>query len=182
MKDSQPYEIPKSYEKLSYKFILDELKDRHLEKVLDAASDGVTVEEPPSEKKSKEADAKIENSLQLPEGKKYFRIGEVSDLIGVESYVLRYWETEFKTVRPVKSKTGHRVYSANDVRALHLIRHLLHVEKFSVKGAKQKLLDLKRKPQAADPEATNKHRETLKGLLTELKQLSQIIRGNPGTL
>jgi DNA-binding transcriptional MerR regulator len=184
MKESTPYELPNACEKLSYKFILDELKDRQLGKTLEPMESTPT-EIPLLEVKletypSDETVTQPMSELSLPQDKKYFRIGEVSDLIGVESYVLRYWENEFKTIRPIKSKSGHRVYSANDVKTLHHIRHLLHVEKFSVKGAKKKLQELKKNPPQLTNEWGIRHKETLKQLLVELKQLVQMAKANPG--
>ena len=119
--------------------------------------------------------------LALPDGKKYFRIGEVSELIGVESYVLRYWESEFSVIRPTKSRTGHRVYSRRDVENLHLVRHLLHTEKFSIKGAKKKLLERRREMKQAVPTLVQqKNQEALKEVLHELKELVHLMKTNPG--
>ena len=72
--------------------------------------------------------------------KLYYRIGEVSELVGVEPHVLRYWETEFRRwVRPERSGSGQRVYSRRDVAKLRRIRQLLHVEGYTLKGAKRRL-------------------------------------------
>jgi len=79
--------------------------------------------------------------------KLYFRIGEVADLVGVEPHVLRYWEREFRTIRPTKSAKGQRVYSRRDVENLMRVRELLYREGFTIAGAKKKLLH----PEAADP-------------------------------
>ena len=72
--------------------------------------------------------------------KLYFRIGEVSDLVGVETYVLRYWETEFPAVGPKKSGTGHRMYRRKEVELLLKIKHLLYEKKYTIEGARQFLL------------------------------------------
>lgn len=72
--------------------------------------------------------------------KLYFRIGEVSDLVGVETYVLRYWETEFPSVGPKKSGTGHRMYRRKEVELLLKIKHLLYEKKYTIEGARQFLL------------------------------------------
>src|SRR5581483_2654190 len=83
-------------------------------------------------------------ALQPPESpeipdKLYFRIGEVSALLGVETYVLRYWETEFPTLAPKKSGTGHRLYRRKDVELLLRIKHLLYEKRFTIEGARQSL-------------------------------------------
>jgi DNA-binding transcriptional MerR regulator len=71
--------------------------------------------------------------------KLYFRIGEVSDLVGVETYVLRYWETEFPAVGPKKSGTGQRMYRRKEVELLLKIKHLLYEKKYTIEGARQYL-------------------------------------------
>jgi DNA-binding transcriptional MerR regulator len=71
--------------------------------------------------------------------KLYFRIGEVSSLVGVEPHVLRYWEREFRSIRPTKSTKGQRVYSRRDVENLIRVRELLYSEGFTIAGAKKKL-------------------------------------------
>src|SRR5437867_10879781 len=76
---------------------------------------------------------------QLPP-KLYFRIGEVASLVGVEPHVLRYWEREFRTIRPTKSAKGQRVYSRRDVENLLRVRDLLYQEGFTIAGAKRRLL------------------------------------------
>jgi DNA-binding transcriptional MerR regulator len=71
--------------------------------------------------------------------KLYFRIGEVANLVGVEPHVLRYWEREFRTIRPTKSAKGQRVYSRRDVENLMQVRDLLYDEGFTIAGAKRRL-------------------------------------------
>src|SRR5438132_12214767 len=75
---------------------------------------------------------------EIPD-KLYFKIGEVSDLLGVEPYVLRYWETEFPSLSPKKSGTGHRLYRRKDVELLLRIKHLLYEKRFTIDGARQYL-------------------------------------------
>ena len=75
---------------------------------------------------------------EIPD-KLYFKIGEVSDLLGVEPYVLRYWETEFSQLTPKKSGTGHRLYRRKDVELLLRIKHLLYEKRFTIEGARQSL-------------------------------------------
>ena len=77
-------------------------------------------------------------SPEIPD-KLYFRIGEVSGLLGVEPYVLRYWETEFPSLAPKKSGTGHRLYRRKDVELLLRIKHLLYEKRFTIEGARQTL-------------------------------------------
>jgi len=74
----------------------------------------------------------------IPE-KLYFRIGEVAELCGLPAYVLRFWETEFSQLKPVKSSTGQRMYRHKDVEAVLLIKKLLYEEGFTIAGARQHL-------------------------------------------
>src|SRR5579859_1846899 len=76
---------------------------------------------------------------EIPD-KLYFRIGEVGELVGVEPYVLRYWETEFPALGPKKSGTGHRMYRRKEVELLLKIKHLLYEKKYTIEGARQYLL------------------------------------------
>jgi DNA-binding transcriptional MerR regulator len=71
--------------------------------------------------------------------KLYFRIGEVSDLTRTKAFVLRYWETEFASLRPVKSKSGHRLYRRKDVELIFRIRQLLYEKGFTIEGARRHL-------------------------------------------
>src|ERR671927_1053913 len=89
-------------------------------------------------------------SPEIPD-KLYFKIGEVSELLGVEPYVLRYWETEFPALSPKKSGTGHRLYRRKDVELLLRIKHLLYEKRFTIEGARQLLQSEMRapKPKAA---------------------------------
>jgi DNA-binding transcriptional MerR regulator len=78
----------------------------------------------------------------IPE-KAYFRIGEVSKILNVEPYVVRYWETEFKTVKPVRTRTAQRLYRKKDVQELLTIRNLLYSQRFTIDGAKKQLAKIR---------------------------------------
>src|SRR5579864_4123004 len=83
-------------------------------------------------KEAKTADVVIPEKL-------YFRIGEVAELCHLPAYVLRFWETEFSQLKPVKSSTGQRMYRHKDVEAVLLIKKLLYEEGFTIAGARQHL-------------------------------------------
>ena len=80
---------------------------------------------------------------RLPE-KLYFKIGEVSEIVGVEPYVLRYWETEFELLKPSKAPSKHRLYKKRDVELLLEIKRLLYSEGFTIEGARKKLKENKK--------------------------------------
>src|SRR5215216_5991203 len=77
--------------------------------------------------------------------KLFFRIGEVCDLIKVQPHVLRYWETEFPMLAPQKNRAGQRVYRRKDVEMVVRIHNLLYEEKFTIAGARKRLLEETRK-------------------------------------
>ena len=77
-------------------------------------------------------------AVVIPE-KIYFKIGEVCDLVGVQTHVLRYWETEFPTLSPQKNRSGQRTYRRRDVEMALRIKELLYDEMFTIAGAKKKL-------------------------------------------
>jgi DNA-binding transcriptional MerR regulator len=78
---------------------------------------------------------------EIPE-KSLFRIGEVSRLTATKAFVLRYWETEFPTLQPVKSPSGHRLYRRDDIETVFEIKRLLYEEGFTIAGARKHLADL----------------------------------------
>jgi DNA-binding transcriptional MerR regulator len=84
--------------------------------------------------------------------KLYFRIGEVARLCGVETYVLRFWETEFPQMRPNKSGTGQRLYRKRDVEMAMRVRKLLHEEGYTIAGARQVLAQEARELRATSPQ------------------------------
>ena len=76
--------------------------------------------------------------LRLFPEKLFYKIGEASRIIGVESYVLRYWETEFPFLKPRKSKAGQRVYTKADIDLILQIKRLLYEEKYTIDGVRKK--------------------------------------------
>jgi DNA-binding transcriptional MerR regulator len=87
--------------------------------------------------------------VQIPQ-KLYFRIGEVARLLDVAPHVIRYWESEFDSLRPTKSGAGQRVYTRRDVERLVAIRHLLKEQHYTIQGAKKLLRE-----QGTEPPETN---------------------------
>jgi DNA-binding transcriptional MerR regulator len=83
--------------------------------------------------------------------KLYYRIGEVAQIVGVQPHVLRYWESEFRTIRPRKSNKGQRVYSRRDVEKLLRVKDLLRNQGFTIAGAKRKLRDPAEDPETQPP-------------------------------
>lgn len=97
-------------------------------------------------------------TIAIPE-KQYFKIGEVSEILDVEPYVLRYWESEFKILKPTRTRARQRLYHKKDLELLLEIKHLLYDEKFTIAGAKKRLQEMK-KQTAAEKKASRTTKAT----------------------
>jgi DNA-binding transcriptional MerR regulator len=113
-------------------------------------------------------------SPEIPD-KLYFKIGEVSGLLGVEPYVLRYWETEFPVLSPKKSGTGHRLYRRKDVELLLRIKHLLYEKRFTIEGARQTLHTETRSPKPRRPKQAQQELFTVDPLPEIRRELAEIL-------
>ncbi|NQU67682.1 MAG: MerR family transcriptional regulator [Candidatus Marinimicrobia bacterium] len=93
------------------------------------------------------------------ESKLYYSISEVSKIVELEQYVLRYWETEFTHLKPKKNRAGNRVYKSSDIELIKKIKNLLYDKKFTIAGAIQFLKDEAKSPvkieKNTDPQSTN---------------------------
>lgn len=125
------------------------------------------------------------SSTQTPEipDKLYFRIGEVSQIAGLEPYVLRYWETEFPALAPKKSGTGHRLYRRKDVEFVLELKRLLYEKRFTIEGARLYLEQNRKKSSsktAASPPSQGAlfgvPPEALAKIRAELEEILQILR------
>nr|WP_051309267.1 MerR family transcriptional regulator [Desulfogranum japonicum] len=105
--------------------------------------------------------------MKIPD-KKYFRIGEVSTIVGVDTHVLRYWESEFKNIRPVRGKSKQRLYRRQDIDNLLLIRNLLHYEGYTISGARKLLERRAEENTAYYLYKKNRERERLRYIKNEL--------------
>lgn len=80
----------------------------------------------------------VKSLISFPD-KLFYKIGEVSKIVGVEPYVLRYWETEFPFLKPRKNRSGQRVYIKKDVEMLLSIKRLLYQERYTIEGVRKRL-------------------------------------------
>lgn len=132
----------------------------------------------------------VERHVELPEipRKRYFTIGEVSELCQVKPHVLRYWEQEFLQLKPVKRRGNRRYYQQEDVVLVRRIRGLLYDQGFTIGGARQRLRDLPKSletslpvtvaanaPEAPSPSTTTRRRREIHLLRTELEALLKLI-------
>ena len=112
------------------------------------------------------------NNNQLPTipGKRYFTIGEVSELCAVKPHVLRYWEQEFPSLSPVKRRGNRRYYQRQDVIMIRQIRSLLYQQGFTIDGARQKLAGGEAKEDATQV------RQVIDQTVSELESLLQDLK------
>ena len=112
--------------------------------------------------------------------KMYYSISEVAEMTGVKAHVLRYWETEFPSLRPKKNRAGNRNYRPKDIKAILVIRDLLYKEKFTISGARKKLQEHYGNPEPlinqmqipfADPHA----RQVLQSIKDDLIELRRML-------
>jgi DNA-binding transcriptional MerR regulator len=115
-------------------------------------------------------------TTSLPD-KIYFKIGEVSEIVGVEPYVLRYWETEFDLLKPSKAPSRHRLYKKKDVELLLNIKRLLYTEGFTIEGARKKLKEVKKeeKDQMKLPLSDQKYKMALAKIKKDLESLRRLL-------
>ena len=105
---------------------------------------------------------------ELP-AKLYYRIGEVAGIVGVEPHVLRYWETEFRSVRPQKSAKGQRIYSRRDVETLLKVKDLLYAHRFTIAGARRKLREGGIEPPPPDAGVSSEEAQRMRDALLALR-------------
>jgi len=118
-----------------------------------------------------------ESTDGLPD-KIYFKIGEVSEIVGVEPYVLRYWETEFPALKPTKSRSQQRLYRKRDVELLLKIKKLLYEDMYTIAGAKKRLAasgERSPSPQMSLELPTPRNTELLRKIEKELSAVLKLI-------
>ena len=108
--------------------------------------------------------------------KVYYKIGEVADILGVKTSVLRFWESVFPFLKPIKSSAGQRLYSKNEVDLALQIKHLLYNEKFTIEGVKKRVTAKGKliNPEDRLAEVTD-YSAMLKDLRAELKILRSLL-------
>ncbi len=115
-------------------------------------------------------EASHDNELPAIPGKRYFTIGEVSNLCGVKSHVLRYWEQEFVQLKPVKRRGKRRYYQRHDVVLIREIYDLLYEQGFTVVGAHQQ-----RELATKSQQSTDDRKKLIKEVLSELEDIQTLL-------
>jgi DNA-binding transcriptional MerR regulator len=119
-------------------------------------------------------------STEIPD-KLYFKIGEVCKITDVEPYILRYWESEFKLIKPYRTKSNQRLYRKKDVEAVLKIRKMLYDQKYTIAGAKKKLKEtipqqeIRQQKQLSLNLPDQRYTAAIKALRKELVQLSHML-------
>lgn len=106
--------------------------------------------------------------LNIPD-QPYFRIGQVAELLGVETHVLRFWESEFPQIKPTRAPSGRRIFHRHDVQILALVQHLLHREGYTIAGARRRLEEMSASDEA-QPSGDASH------IIVELKDILDILK------
>ncbi|TMQ50611.1 MAG: MerR family transcriptional regulator [Candidatus Eisenbacteria bacterium] len=114
------------------------------------------------------------------ETRPYRSISEVSDLVGVKPHVLRYWETQFSMLRPRKNRAGNRMYRPEEIRLVLRIKELLYQRRFTIAGARRRLLDERKEgPQVEIGFTAADNKLVLHDIKTELKRLLGRLKDHP---
>lgn len=116
-------------------------------------------------------EASHNNELPPIPGKRYFTIGEVSELCGVKPHVLRYWEQEFEQLAPVKRRGNRRYYQHHDVLMIRQIRSLLYEQGFTIGGARQRLNN------EQTGEENTRYKMIIRQMIVELEDVLKLLRG-----
>lgn len=107
----------------------------------------------------------------------YFSIGEVCTLTDLKPHVLRYWETQFRVLSPAKNRSGNRVYARREVELVLLVKELLHTEKYTLEGARQKLDVLRRGGELRATARSALARETALAVERDLREILDVLEG-----
>lgn len=125
--------------------------------------------------------SKQEVEYPISQDRLYYRIGEVSRITGIKPHVLRYWESEFKVIKPHKGGSLQRLYRRKDLDLILKIKKLLYEEGFTISGAKKKIKDLERtehnrvKLRLVEKRPNGKDRELLLAIREELKGIRRLL-------
>jgi DNA-binding transcriptional MerR regulator len=123
----------------------------------------------------------MEKALPSIPAKRYFTIGEVSDLCGVKPYVLRYWEQEFTQLKPMKRRGNRRYYQHHEVLLIRRIRDLLYEQGFTISGARNRLIEAGPAPVLAPPSAfTDEPSSTPSAGAIDLEEMIEALQAATG--
>ena len=120
--------------------------------------------------------------MDQPIAKKvYYSIGEVCDLTGLKPHVLRYWETQFDVLNPTKNRAGNRVYRSKEIEIILLVKHLLYEKKYTIEGANNRLVEMRRAGKLEEERQDVLEPEFLAGIKAELVELRRVLTPDTGS-
>ncbi len=108
--------------------------------------------------------------------KYYYTIGEVSNLLDLKPHVIRYWETEFRQLRPNKTRGGNRKYTRSDIDLITRIKDMLHNQKYTIEGAKKRLAKEASEPVQKEIFFADDRSAVKQNVIRELKDLKQLLK------
>ena len=113
--------------------------------------------------------------------KVYYSMGEVCDLTGLKPHVLRYWETQFNVLNPTKNRAGNRVYRSKDIEIILLVKHLLYEKKYTIEGANNRLVEMRRAGELEEERQDVLEPAFLAGIKAELVELRRVLTPDTGS-
>ena len=113
--------------------------------------------------------------------KVYYSIGEVCDLTGLKPHVLRYWETQFGVLNPTKNRAGNRVYRPKEIEIILLVKHLLYEKKYTIEGANNRLVEMRRAGELEEERQDVLEPEFLAGIKAGLVELRRVLTPDTGS-
>ena len=107
----------------------------------------------------------------------YFSIGDVCQLTDLKPHVLRYWESQFRFLNPVKNRSGNRVYQRREIELILLVKHLLYTEKYTIDGARKRIEQYRRTGSLKTEARSALQHETIENLVQELRNIRDVVDG-----
>ncbi len=107
----------------------------------------------------------------------YFSIGDVCQLTDLKPHVLRYWESQFRFLNPVKNRSGNRVYQRREIELIMLVKHLLYTEKFTIEGERKRIEQYRRTGALKTEARFALQHETIENLNRDLRNILDVIDG-----
>ena len=115
------------------------------------------------------------SASRRPRRRTFYSIGEVCELLELKPHVLRYWETQFEELKPTKNRAGNRVYQAEEIELIALIRRLVHEERFTLDGARLRIQELRSEGGAGESSSRALEAAFLRTLSGELHSLLELL-------
>jgi DNA-binding transcriptional MerR regulator len=110
----------------------------------------------------------------------FFSIGDVCQLTDLKPHVLRYWESQFRFLNPIKNRSGNRVYQRREIELIMLVKHLLYTEKFTIEGARKRIEQYRKTGALKSQARLALEYETVDDLTIQLQEILDVLDGKAG--